>query len=94
MAGEYREEKNLKQIRADLAEPIRRGQIRIARTDVPIIGAVKRSDLNDSYAAEYKRIGLGDISERLTSGKAIVIEIPTCAPTQTYWAPGELFLRS
>ena len=103
MAGEYRQESVLAELPAELAQPIRDGEIRIALTHTAVHGAVKREDLNERYAAAYEASSQPKYARGLRDGSMIVIVItaqlrpehggdPEAAAK--VWAPGELFLKS
>jgi len=75
--------------------PAEHGAIRLARTDRPIVGMVRRPDLSDDIARHFE--GLEDehapyYSSALRDGRLLPVAYPE--PTDRHWSPGELFLRS
>lgn len=97
MAGEYRLPEVLARMNPALAEPIRKGDLRIALTSVPIVGHVCRSDLTEALAAEYERIGETKYSNGLRNGSMIPIAINHTLlrmDGQRQYGSGELFFKS
>lgn len=99
MAGEYRRPEVLAKLPAKLRKLIEDGDLRLARTDVPIRGATNLHELKEEVAEAYARIGMNDIAEKIRDGSIVPIRPrgENMGPgyiQDRYWRPGELFLVS
>ena len=88
---QYRDPEVLEQLDYEIAQEIRFG-LRIALTNQPMTGVMRRPDWTDKLIEAYDKIGLTKYSEGLRSGSMIPVW-PVEGPDR-YYPPGFLFFNS